>query len=119
MTDFYDYAQDSAIRQVNQTAHELEAQTGDLNQRLAVVEQKLKRLTLVSEAMFSLLGEQLQLGEAELLVRIEQVIEQRKNHVAAKFTCSSCGRETNLTKPKCIYCGGAILGVPDVSPFVL
>lgn len=116
--DFYDYAQDSKIQRINETAHELEAQTLGIEQRLEATEKRLKQLVLVSEAMFSLLGEQLNLGEAELLARIQVVVEARKNRTETKLTCSSCQRELVSTRKKCMYCGGELAGATVTSPFV-
>jgi DNA-directed RNA polymerase subunit RPC12/RpoP len=95
----------------------MEAQTIDMEYRLKAAEQKIKQLSLLGEAMFSLLGEQLNLGETELQARILQVTEQRKTRVEAKFTCSDCGRQTNATRQKCMYCGGKLLDMREPSPF--
>lgn len=111
--DYYEYMQNTAITETQQstrdTARELERQTGDLELRLVALEQKLTYLSLINEAMFSLLGEQMQLGEAELLVRIGQVAGQRKQRAEAKSSCSNCGRETLSTRQRCMYCGGKLI----------
>lgn len=121
MTDYYDYVQDAAnyeaLKNTRETTRELERQTGDIELRLVALEQKLAYLTLINEAMFGLLGEQLQLGEAELLVRIGEVAEARKQHADAKSSCSSCGRQTLSTRQRCMYCGGKLLGESAASLF--
>jgi hypothetical protein len=122
MTDYYDYMQNTAIDNVQQasreTLRELERQTGDMELRVVALEQKLTYMTLINEAMFSLLGEQLQLGEAELLVRIGEVAQTRKARADTKASCSSCERESLSTRQRCMYCGGKLTSEVPASLFV-
>lgn len=116
---YRDYSQDAAIRKANESARELEAQTIDIESRLKAAEQKIEQLSLLNEAMFRLLGDKLNLGDAELRAHMLQVAELRKTRVEAKFTCSDCGRQTNAARQKCMYCGGKLMGMTDPSPFSL
>lgn len=122
MMDYDDYLQNAAINEAQkntrETTRELERQTGDIELRLVALEQKLTYMTLINEAMFSLLGEQMQVGEAELLVRIGQIAEVRKQRAEAKSSCIGCGRETVSTRQRCMYCGGKLSGEAAASIFV-
>lgn len=87
------------------------------DERLDKLELKVKSLSVINEALYEILVAKLNLTEIELTAMIAQVAVNRVNRMDAKSTCRSCGRLVPSNKQKCMYCGGALLGEVNLSPF--
>ena len=87
------------------------------DERLSKLEQKVKTLSVINEALYNILATKLNVSEAELTAMIEQVDANRANRLEAKSACRSCGRLVPSVRQKCMYCGGALLSNVQTSPF--
>jgi len=93
------------------------AQIENTDERLEKLEQTVKNLSIINEALYEIVASKLHLTATDLAVMIDQVNVNRMNRLEAKSTCSSCGRLVPSVKQKCMYCGGELLGVIQISPF--
>lgn len=73
------------------------------------VEQRLERLTLICMAMWSLIQQETNLTEDDLMQRARQIDlldGKDDNRITPQIArCSACGRVMNPRHRKCIYCG--------------
>ena len=78
----------------------------------ADAEDRIARLTLVCEALGSLLKERVGITEEEIADRVNQIdltdgqLDGRVRHAAR--TCRHCNRNVSPRFAKCIYCGQAV-----------
>ena len=76
---------------------------------------RLDKLTLVNMAVWSLVSEQLELTEEQLVERVREIdladgVEDGK--VTAQVAkCPKCGRVMSPRHKKCLYCGAAKLNI--------
>ena len=85
--------------------------------RLSNLEQKVKRISVINEALYEILAAKLNVTHSELESMIEQVVANRARKAEAKSTCRDCGRLAPSNRLKCMYCGGEFLGEVDASLF--
>ena len=89
------------------------AATADRNVEALI--DRLDKLTLVNMAVWSLVREQLELTEEQLVERVREIdladgVEDGKvTRTVAK--CPKCGRVMSPRHKKCIYCGSAKLSI--------
>lgn len=81
--------------------------------RIAELEDRLDRLTLVCLAMWTLVQEETKLTEQDLIERVKR-IDLMDGTADGKVTpqiakCSKCGRPMSPRHKRCIYCGEARL----------
>ena len=83
--------------------------TGTLTTRLGQLEGALSRQLLVSQALWEILRERLEITEEELLAKIREV-DLRDGSLDGRMspqvtTCPQCGHKINTKHTRCIYCG--------------
>src|SRR5690606_5934939 len=78
------------------------------DERLSKLEQKVKTLSVINEALYEILVTKLNVTESELTAMMEQVAANRINRLEAKSACQSCGRLVSSIRKKCMYCGGTL-----------
>lgn len=103
--------------ETRETANSAARQSQVNDDRLDKLEQTVKNLSIINEALYEILVAKLQLGPTDLAVMIDQVNVNRTERLEAKSTCNSCGRMVPSIKQKCMYCGGELLGYIKISPF--
>jgi ribosomal protein S27AE len=84
---------------------DLQQSTTDLRDAIRRLEKRLERQSLVIKALGGLLIQGGAVTEEQLLVRIQQIGEERVSDAAR--VCPNCGRTMNAKHDKCLYCGGA------------
>ncbi len=77
--------------------------------RMHDVEQRLEKLTLITMAMWSLLQQETNLTEEDLMERVRQ-IDLMDGRSDGRITpqiarCSQCNRVMNPRHSRCLYCG--------------
>lgn len=87
------------------TPKQAESPTSDV----ALLEDRVERLTLVCMAMWSLLQDKTNLTEQDLSERVE-VIDMMDGNPDGKASrtvkkCHSCGRPMSMRHRRCLYCG--------------
>lgn len=80
------------------------------------LERRVERLSLMTEALWTLLRERLGLTDEELLSMAEEIdlsdgkLDGRVNRTSS--ACTSCGRMVSARHVKCIYCGTPVQRAP-------
>lgn len=102
------------------TAEEAKAAARTAESEARGLSERIERLSLVNEALWSLLREKLGLTEEQLADRVREVdlsdgqLDGRVRHPAVP--CPKCGRTVSRRRDRCLYCGAA-LGSPPFSTF--
>lgn len=96
-----------------------ETQTGtdDNSERIRKLEDKLANLSLITEALWTLLNKRTKLTNEDLAASIQDVIAARKTYEEIKLTCVKCNMKNSIHQKKCIYCGGSLSGQTSGSLF--
>jgi ribosomal protein S27AE len=97
-----------------QAASHAQSSARSAHEAVRDTEQQLERLAFICQAMWSLLREQTNLSEQDLLTRMQELQEQDKatqseqaNSNQQRPRCPECGRTFNPRHDKCLYCGTA------------
>jgi len=112
---FWELRQNSMIRGAQVDAARGSARADAAAGQVKRLEDRLDKLTLVCMALWSLLGEQLDLSEERLMERMRE-IDLRDGVPDGKVTpevarCPKCNRVMSPRHKRCIYCGAARLNV--------
>ena len=81
------------------------------------LEEKVERLLIITEALWSILQEKLSLDEQELVRRMVQ-IDMRDGKLDGRVTpsvpgpCPKCNRTLSKGRPRCMFCGEPITPMP-------
>lgn len=89
---------------------EAQTETDDNGERIRKLEDKVANLSLVTEALWTLLNKRTKLTDEDLAASIQQVIQARKAHEETRLTCIKCKMQNSINHRKCIYCGGELAG---------
>ncbi len=95
-------------------ARRSESKAGQIQSDLALLNERLDKLVLLSMAMWSLLQEQTALTEQQLTDRAQD-IDLRDGVLDGKITqsvvqkCDNCGRAMSRRHRRCLFCGGVSL----------
>ncbi len=89
----------------------------DNGERIRKLEYKIANLSLVTEALWSLLNTRTRLTDEDLATSINNVIQTRKAREEAKLTCIKCKMQNSINHKKCMYCGGELTGHTSKSLF--
>jgi len=79
---------------------------------------EIKRLLMITEALWGMLKEQHGYSDAQLIARIAEIdmrdgkLDGRVNEKEGPLTCPECGRTLSRQRPTCLYCGTAIARDP-------
>tara|TARA_B100000949_G_C14165343_1_gene400940 strand:+ start:487 stop:834 length:348 start_codon:yes stop_codon:yes gene_type:complete len=84
---------------------------------VALLESEIERLLMISEALWSILKEQYEYDDNELLRRVQQ-IDKRDGRLDGKvaksepLSCTNCGRTLGKRRATCFYCGSPVAAGP-------
>ncbi|HTF95122.1 MAG TPA: hypothetical protein VL995_03235 [Cellvibrio sp.] len=117
--DFADISggMDNLDIETRQLLRESQSSTDDNGDRIRKLEDKLANLSLVTEALWTLLNKRTKLTDEDLASSIQTVIQSRKARDEAKLTCIKCKMQSSINHKKCIYCGGELIGHINKSLF--
>lgn len=90
------------------------ASTAQLQEEVRRLERRTDRLSLVCQALWELLRERTNLGDNDLIARMQQ-IDLRDGVADGRMTpmtviCPSCNRTSNSRRDECVYCGARLPG---------
>ncbi len=89
---------------------ETSAQGSRNAEKILKLEQDVERLLMITQALWEILKEQLEVGEDELFQRVAE-IDLRDGQLDGKVAkaeapmCPHCGRKMIGLKPVCLWCG--------------
>lgn len=96
---------------------ETHTETDDNSNRIRKLEDKLANLSVVTEALWSLLNKRTKLTNEDLAASIQEVVQTRKIREETKLTCIKCKMQNSINHKKCMYCGGELTGQSSKSLF--
>ena len=96
---------------------ETHTETDDNSNRIRKLEDKLANLSVVTEALWSLLNKRTKLTNEDLAASIQEVVQTRKIPEETKLTCIKCKMQNSINHKKCMYCGGELTGQSSKSLF--
>ncbi len=76
--------------------------------RAVRLERRLEKLTLVCQALFTLVRDRAGITEDDLARRVREIDltdGRLDGRMAPAFTCGACGRVTSRRHGRCLYCG--------------
>lgn len=111
---FWEMYQTGRILDGERRAESANASIGDLAAQVTDLQQRLDRLTLVTQALFTVLEDRYNVTEADVTNQMEVIAATYRAQTVRKMICPACGHEAAPRHGKCIYCG-AQLGAD--SPF--
>lgn len=92
-------------------------ETDDTGDRIRKLEDKLANLSLLTEALWTLLNKRTKLTNEDLAASMQEVYLARKSREETKLTCVKCSMKNSINHKKCIYCGGELTGHGDKNLF--
>lgn len=107
---FWNLHQQQQIGEVCSDVAQAKAKSSEASLRLVSLENNLRRLMLINQAMWELLRGQTSVTDEQLFEKIEE-IDLRDGRLDGQFNpatvrqCSHCGRTLSRSHPRCIYCG--------------
>ncbi|QEY18745.1 hypothetical protein D0C16_23830 [Cellvibrio sp. KY-GH-1] len=105
---------DNETRKLIRDTH---TESDDNSERIRKLESKLTNLSLVTEALWTLLNKRTKLTNEDLAASIQEVIQTRRTREESKLTCVKCKMQNSINHKKCMYCGGELLGHTEKSLF--
>ncbi len=105
---------DNETRKLIRDTH---TESDDNSERIRKLESKLTNLSLVTEALWTLLNKRTKLTDEDLAASIQEVIQTRRTREESKLTCVKCKMQNSINHKKCMYCGGELLGHTEKSLF--
>lgn len=105
---------DNETRKLIRDTH---TESDDNSERIRKLESKLTNLSLVTEALWTLLNKRTKLTNEDLTASIQEVIQTRRTREESKLTCVKCKMQNSINHKKCMYCGGELLGHTEKSLF--
>lgn len=79
--------------------------TDENSARIAQLENKVERLTALTEALWSILISKSNLTDKHLLARLDKIMELRESRSTPRVVCEKCQQKNPLSKTACLYCG--------------
>ncbi len=92
-------------------------ESDDSNERIRKLEDKLANLSLVTEALWTLLNKRTKLTNDDLAACMQDVLQTRRARDETKLVCIKCKMQNSVNHKKCIYCGGELSGQVEKSLF--
>lgn len=96
---------------------ETQTETDDNSERIRKLENKLNNLSLVTEALWTLLNKRTKLTNEDLAASIQEVAQTRRTREESKLICIKCKMQNSINHKKCMYCGGELVGHTEKSLF--
>ena len=110
----YDIHQNSRIADAQAAAGQSQSKAERAEQRIEALEERVDKLSLLSYALWSLLEEKVEVTEAELMARVQELdLKDGKldGRVASGIiNCPHCDRPLSQRHRKCMYCGYELQG---------
>jgi N-glycosylase/DNA lyase len=104
----WDFSQDLEIRDAKDAAQKYMSSASKFHDRLATMETKLNRLTLMCQAMSELLEENNLLDNNVLAKRMEDLATTTVQQGIVCRSCKSLASSTSIRFKKCMLCGSEI-----------
>ena len=106
---FIDWHQQRRISQAESAAAEAREDSGKQSERIRRLEMNLDRMTIISQALWELLRERVNVTEDELLAKVGE-IDLRDGTEDGMISpqviaCPKCSRKVSTKKACCIFCG--------------
>lgn len=118
MTDFSSmYGGNSSKEETERGALKSSDVVDEFIRRIAVIENKLNRIALISEVQWEILKQVTSFTDEQLTDRIESLVQEKENNAKTKVTCPKCSQRTFEKNRKCIYCGMDLNVQKKVNPF--
>jgi len=109
MSMFWELHQQRQIAEAASTARKGASKMGEVQRDLRGLEDRVARLAMVCSAMWSLIQEQTDLTEEDLMARVQEMDVQdgvADGKVTKKVgRCPHCGRPMSARRQRCMYCG--------------
>lgn len=107
---YQEMLQNQNINEAQQAAGDAKRDAQNAVHRLGALEMQVKKLLLISEALWQITKASSELSDADLTQMVNDIAEYRAGEGAASATtkCTACDRPVPRTKSKCIYCGQEI-----------
>ncbi len=105
---------DNETRKLIRDTH---TESDDNSERIRKLESKLTNLSLVTEALWTLLNKRTKLTNEDLAASIQEVAQTRRTREESKLICIKCKMQNSINHKKCMYCGGELLGHTEKSLF--
>lgn len=116
--DQFHHAADAAIHaELQKTAQDNSRKSENLESRIDLLEKKYSKLSDVTEALWQILQDKLNLDDELLRKEITLTIEKKTARKTPKAQCYKCQQTSPMTKGMCIYCGTAFTNLPPRDPF--
>ena len=107
--DLYQQAQIRNLQRRNAMADTVEAYRHAANKvRTEALEDRLENLTVVCEALWTLLNERLGLSDEQLVAAVTKLLEEHeaeRSESAVPARCPGCGAALNRDLDHCQFCG--------------
>jgi hypothetical protein len=107
--DLYQQAQIRQLQNRGSMQHDIDAlRHATHKQRADELEDRIEHLTVVSEALWTLLHEKLGLTDEQLVAAVTALIEARqaaREATSAPARCPGCGAALNRNLDHCQFCG--------------
>lgn len=112
MNLIFDLYQQSCITQVSDKAAEAKDEVSRLRAQVDDLQRRLDTLILASQAMWELLRQRCDLGDPDLMEKMQEV-DLRDGEADGRITtgavsCLTCGRRSRSTRRLCVYCGATL-----------
>lgn len=91
--------------------------TEDVTSRLEKLEVQHAKLSMITESLWTLLRDQLQLDQSALNIALQAVLKNHQQLEHQKITCPQCQKINAAKKTACVYCGCAFTENPTASFF--
>jgi hypothetical protein len=107
-----DIYQQRGINEAKADAESASRKAQSVEDKLDALSRRCDRLALACQAMWEILRERSGMADAEIEQKILEV-DLRDGRVDGRISrsvvrCDSCGRNSNSTRPGCIYCGAPL-----------
>ena len=112
----YDTGPDDLDPETRRLLRETQTESDDSKERLRKLEEKVANLSLMTEALWTLLNRRTKLTDDDLIASIQEVAQSRKLREETRLTCIKCKMQNSINHKKCIYCGGELVGQPEKNP---
>ncbi len=119
MNDSFDFdsGPDNLDPETRRLLRETQGEPKGDGEHLRKLEEKVDNLSLMTEALWTLLNKRTKLTNQDLMASVQEVIQSRKAHEELRLTCVKCKMQNSVNHKKCIYCGGELIGHPEKNPF--